>query len=530
MSQLLIQFTHVSKCFGTQTLFDGITLSISQGERFALIGENGSGKTTLLHLINEVLLPDEGQIQRSPLLSIGILPQEVLIPDQEISARQFILEGPLSQLEHKMTVLEEHLNDPDRLKEWAELHEEYERQGGYQCLPVEEVLHGLKIDLELDLPLAQLSSGQRVRLSLAKALIANPDLLLLDEPTNHLDQEMIAWLKEMLCHRKGAAIIVSHNRQFLNEACNRLIEIREGHLTAYGGSYDFYLEEQERLLARKMKAYEEQEEERAALKQKIRALSFAKGKPVPASDRNVMAYDRRGEHHQKSVQRTLDTLKARLEEIEAHPLQHPKPKTITGLTFPIHPLSSNVAIEFHGMSKSFGSKPLFSHFTRVLHKGDRIILAGPNGCGKTTFLKCVIGHLSFDQGTMRWASTAKVAYLDQEIELLPMDQSPLDYFAHHFQLSETDLRRELHKAGLGRVDVLRRPFGQLSVGQRKRLMLLVLILSKPNILLLDEPTNHLDFLTLEVLEKALLRFEGAMIAVSHDQTFINKIATDVWKL
>jgi len=527
MSQLLVQFTHLFKSFGSISLFEDISLSINQGDVFALIGENGAGKTTLLKLLTKAISPDQGEFSTAPNLTIGFLPQEVVVPDITITVRKFLEEGLLSELEKKMAVALE----KDQLTEWAELHEKYEHLGGYRRVPIEKVLTGLKLETHLlDLPLSNLSSGQRVRVALAKALIENPDLLLLDEPTNHLDAEMLEWLENALIAREGATVIVSHDRKFINATCNQVIELKEGKLNCYGGNYDFYLGERERLIERQIKAYEAQEEERTSLKQKIKAMTFSKGKPPPPSDRNIMAYDYRGGNHQKSEARRLDALKARLAAIEANPIQHPRHKSITGLKFAPVPLASTVAIELEDIAKAFGSKVLFSHFSKLLNKGDRVVLKGPNGAGKTTLLECISGKIPVDSGQIRIAPTAKIAYLDQEIDELPMDQTPLEYFENRFQLSEEDLRRELHKAALGGADLIRRPFASLSVGQRKRLMLLSIILERPNVLLLDEPTNHLDFLTLEAFETALLDFDGAILAISHDSTFIEKIATQEWSL
>lgn len=223
-------------------------------------------------------------------------------------------------------------------------------------------------------------------------------------------------------------------------------------------------------------------------------------------------------------------MKARLEEIESDLLPHPRPKSIKGLKFTESPLASSVAIELEHAGKAYGNKILFSDLCKSISKGDRILVTGPNGCGKTTLLKAIAGIVPLDEGSIRSAPTAKIAFLDQEVELLPMDQTPLQYFESQFNLSEEDLRRELHKAALGGADLLRCSFSKLSTGQRKRIMLLVLILEKPNVLLLDEPTNHLDFMTLEAFEKVLLGFEGAVVAVSHDATFIEKIATQEWRL
>lgn len=528
MSRLLVQFSSLSISFGSSPLFEEISLSVNEGELFALIGENGAGKTTLLRLLAGVLQPDSGDFTRASNLSIGFLHQEIVPSDPTISAREFIEGTCLSGLEEKMEAC---LEDPDRLEEWAELHERYERLGGYRQIPVEQVLSGLKLESDLlDLPVDSLSNGQLVRAALAKALIEDPDLLLLDEPTNHLDREMIQWVQTALKERKGACVMVSHDRKFLNESCNRLIEIDEGKLTCYRGSYDFYLAEREKVLARKMKEYSEQEEERKHLKKQLKATSFAKGRPPPPKDRNTMAYEKRGEKHQKSLQHKINVMKGRLEEIESNLLAHPKPKRIRGLSFFKTPLASSALIELEHASKAYGQNVLFSDFCRTICKGDRILLRGPNGCGKTTLLKAITGITDLDEGWIRTAPTVKLAFLDQEVASLPVDQCPLQYFESRFNLSKPDLRRELHKAALRGTELLDRPFSTLSTGQRKRMMLLAIVLEKPNVLLLDEPTNHLDFLTLEALEKALLAFEGAIVAVSHDETFIEKIATQEWKL
>ena len=526
MSRLLIQLSNISVSFGPQILFEDLSISIHDGDCFALIGENGSGKTTLLRLFAGLKSPDEGEVWRADSLTTGLLPQEVSIEFPQQTVRFYIEEGPFLQLEKAM---EESLSS-GRLTEWELLHEEYERKGGYRRVPLEAVVQGLYLQSMLDAPMQQLSSGQRVRAALAKALLNAPDVLFLDEPTNHLDAQMISWLQGVLSERLGATIIVSHDRKFLNAACNGLIEIRDGRLTCYGGTYDFYLKEREKVLERQIRAYESQQEEKTHLKQSIKALSFSQPKPPPPADRNRMAYDRRGECHQKSVQRTLTTLKGRLEEIERNPLQHPRPKTIKGLVFQSPPLISSVAIECDGIAKAYGDNVVFADVSRQLHKGARVIIRGPNGSGKTTLLRCIVGIEKPDRGTIRYSSGACIGYLDQEVELLPSQETPFQYFERVFHLTMTQLRSELHKAALPGEDLLNKPCSTLSVGQKKRLMILSLMLQHPNVLVLDEPTNHLDFLTLEALENALLDFEGAILAVSHDVTFIEKIGTEEWTM
>ena len=524
MSQFLIRVSHLYKSFGSQILFHDISFSIHKGDSFALIGENGSGKSTLLALAAGLISPDSGDIQRADCLTIGVLPQEVVIEDSDITARVYLMEGVFSELERKM----EKCLEWSRVEEWALLHEEYEKKGGYRRLPLEKVVYGLDLEPLLETSMGALSSGQRVRIALAKALIEDPDLLLLDEPTNHLDQNMIVWLEDLLRSRKGATVLVSHDRAFLNRACNRLIELKKGSLFSYGGSYDYYLEEKERLLKREIVSYEKEQEEKARLKERIKALTFSRKKPKAPSDRNIMAYDAHGEQHQKSLSRTLALLKADLEALEQKARPNPKPSTIKGLYFPSVPLSSSFVIEMENISKSFSGQVLFSNFSRTLCLGDRVILKGLNGSGKTTLLRCIMGEEKIDSGTICMASGAKIAYLDQEVQKIPMQETPLHYFEGRFNLLEKEIRSELHKAALSGAELLDRPFSTLSVGQRKRLMLLSLILEKPNVLLLDEPTNHLDLMTLEALEKALLNFKGAILAVSHDARFIEKIGTNEW--
>lgn len=530
MSRPLIQCTHAFKTFGTFPLFQGITLSVNQGEKFALIGENGCGKTTLLHILAGLQTFDDGKIQRANQLTVGLLQQEIVLTVPHQTVKDYILDSSLRELESRMAHLANNLNDPASLAEWGELHEEYERNGGYQTLPVEEVLYHLKMDLTLAQPMSSLSCGQRMRAALAKILINNPDLLLLDEPTNHLDQEMVEWLQTMLHARKGAAIIISHDRHFLNRTCNQLIEIKNGHLTSFGGNYDFYLEERERRIQNQIKAHELQKEELKLLREKLQSMTHSRRAHKSATDNNKLGYNHRGEGHQKSVQRNIENLKTKIDQIEKNPIEHPRPKSITGIHFDAPPLTSDIALSFDSVCKSYGDKQVLSDFTKTLHKGERLIITGPNGSGKTTLLAAAAGQIPIDSGSIYKASSAKIAYLDQEIAYLPSDQTPSEYFKLNFKLEEEELICELHKAGLGDFDIINRPFKTLSTGQRKRLMILSLILSKPNVLLLDEPTNHLDFQTMEALEKALLAFEGSILAVSHDPTFISKFASSQCKV
>ncbi len=522
MSQLLIQLQNTSKIFGPKRLFEGLSLSVSRGERFALIGENGAGKTTILRILAGLERVDAGRVQRGPSITVGYLSQEPFVDGSGQSVGSY-LQSDLRQIEQEMESLQNDLSDPSALAKWADLQEEYERRGGYRAIPLEEILRGLHIAIDLDRPLETLSSGERRRVDLAKALLGDPDLLLLDEPTNHLDEKSIRWLMGYLAQREGAAIIVSHDRRFINAVSNRLLELCDGALHWYGGNYDFYLEERERNLARQIKAYEEAQEEIARLKRDIAAMTFAKRKPSPPKDSNTMAYERHGELHQRSVQHRLNDMKDRLEKLELEALPPPRPKSIKGIVF-AESLPSPIAIEWENVTKSFDGKCVLANVSNRIGRQEHVVLEGPNGAGKTTLLRCLLGETLPDAGEIRIAPQGRIGYLDQEGDRFPLDQTPLEYFANAFHLTETDVRSELFKAGLSGQELLSTPFGSMSAGQRKRLMILSLILTRPNILVLDEPTNHLDLTTLEALEKALQQFPGAILAVSHDTTFIEKIA------
>lgn len=487
----LLSFHSLSISFGPNKVLSRLDLSVSRGEKLALIGENGSGKTTLARLAIGELKPDDGVLSKPSDLRIGYLSQN---PPQDLSLtlEEFLL-GDLLLLQKSLGELEKNL--PEKLSEWETLHEAFEKKGGYQA---EEKISKCLLALELDnIPLTRtlstLSGGELRRAQLACLLLKPYDLLILDEPTNHLDQKAILWLEDYLKAFTGGVILISHDRSFINNFANGLLELHEGVLRYYSGNYESYLADKKKELQDKLKAFQEQKEEIKELNSFIKEQSFSSKKPSPAKDRNIMAYDRRGERNTNSKRKKIHQAKSRLEDII--PMDNPLPKYYTGIVFHPTPLSGKLP---------FDMKP-----------GDKIILLGSNGSGKTTLLR----HLL----TFPFPPSAIIGYLPQEIHFEDDTLTPLAYLQSHFSLPEHELRSRLRRIDLFEDRLIHQPISTLSLGQKRRLQLLQLMLTNANVLLLDEPTNHLAPALIEELEDALKNFPGLVIAATHDRRFIEKM-------
>lgn len=544
MSYQLIKLADASKSFGPQSIFENISFIINKGNRVALIGENGSGKTTLAKIILGLEPLDEGSIEISPSIEIGYLPQEMDFENSKaVTVQDYLLEAQnqlKSRIERKREIEEELSKElsPEMqnslMQEWNDCHDAIERRGGYAWEHrMDEVLEGLGLThMGAAFPLSRLSGGQKTRVGLAGLLLSNPDVLILDEPTNHLDLSSLEWLEKYLLNYSGALLLISHDRLFINRIVNRIVELSRHtrQLSLYGGNYDFFLEEKKKALERTLKEYEERKEEIQSLKQLISAKTFAKPKQRAPSDRNIMAYDRRGERHMQSESRSIQQAKLKLEKLQREPLNHPIPKSYKGIRFQPDELRSDHAIEFQNISKQYPELCLFKDAEGSLSHGERVVLMGPNGSGKSTFLKILMGLISLDDGEVKIAPNARVGYLDQELSTFERQASPVEIFGKAFGLSEADLRSELHKAGLLFDGAFDRKICELSLGQRKKLQILHLMLSRCNVLLLDEPSNHLDMATMDNFEEALKLFNGAVLAVTHDRWFIERIATQIWRL
>jgi ATP-binding cassette, subfamily F, member 3 len=540
-SYQLVKLSSVCKSYGPKIVLDNVFLTISRNDRIAFIGENGVGKSTLARLIAHLEVPDSGTIETAASIRIGYLPQqlEIAVPEQTVG--EFLL-GRFRDLFHRKSEIEDCLSRPEcdeaqqqmLMQEWDRCHEELEARGGYdmeyQC---HIILDGLGLsDLSLSMRIAQLSGGQKSKAAFASLLLTSPDLLILDEPTNHLDIKSLEWLEAFLDRFKGAVLLISHDRKFLNRVGRHIAELSAfTHSFAfYTGNYDDFLEEKHQEAVRKIQEFEAWKEEKKALYQLIKAKTFAAAKPSPPKDKNVMSYDHRGERHLRSTSRILRQAQARLNELEGRNLSHPVPKGYKGISFDPLELASAVVVQATGLTKAYGDHLLFKNIDLEVHAGDRIVLQGENGCGKTTLLEILLGITPADQGIIKLAPAAKIGYLDQNLDRCSGEVTVGEELVKTFGLNEADLRNELHKTGLADEGLLQRKVKTLSLGQKKRLSLLNLMLSKCNVLFLDEPTNHLDLLMLESLEAALRTFPGTIIAISHDRTFTERIATSIWKM
>ncbi|MBJ7450211.1 MAG: ABC-F family ATP-binding cassette domain-containing protein [Parachlamydiales bacterium] len=451
MSQLIFKFHHVFKYFGTHPILENVSLTISRGQRIALIGENGVGKSTLIKMLMGFESTTHGVVDSSKSINIGYVPQS------------------------------SDAKEP-------------------------------------------LSGGQIQQKILAETLRNNPDVLILDEPTNHLDQTALTWLSTQLNRFKGTLILICHDRAMIESLNCQIWELHSCKIKIYGSKISNYLEEKENEKMRLLKEYEQHFENIKELKQLIKYKSFNKKTPKGPTDNNQMAYDKRGEKHQKSIQRIIQDAKNRLSQLESIKLDNPYPKGRKGIHFNPKRLRSNLVLSIHSWTK----EDLFHDVNLEVLNGDRIVLSGDNGCGKTTFFKTLLNQLSADSGKIKWSPTAVIGYLDQLLDQTDDDESFLNNLKHRFPL--IDHFKELQKFGILTNNASFQTLKSLSLGQKKKWVLLNLMLQQCNILLLDEPTNHLDWQSMDELEKSLLDFDGAIIAITHDHYFINRIANRKWRM
>lgn len=498
---------------GNPVLLD-VSCFLERGERVGLIGRNGTGKTTLLRLLAQLEDYDAGQIRMANGIRLGYLTQGVELPD-EMTVWQVasLALGTVMELEVTLRNLEALMGQPqimadqERLAkvmgEYTRVSAEFERLGGYEReVQVRTILNGLGLPEPVwGQPIGSLSGGQRTRVALAKLLLEQPDILFLDEPTNHLDVEAIAWLEANLASYQGALLVVSHDREFLDNVVTKIWDLHEHNLTAYVGNYSAYLQQKEEWAKRQEVLLRQQEREREQLEGLI-----AKFK---AGTRSTMA---------KSWEKRL----ARME-----PIQLSRKQRTMHLTIQAKRRSGNDVLQIQALSKAYPNKPLFSDFSAEVKLRERIALLGPNGCGKTTLLKILLGEVPADRGRLRWGASIDLGYFSQDLRLPEEDVSVLDSLLAGSKLLPAEGRNYLARF-LFVGDAVFQPVSTLSGGERNRLILAKLLLTQANVLVLDEPTNHLDIPAREVLEQALYEYPGTLFIVSHDRYFLRRMATRIW--
>lgn len=515
MAILTVQ--NAGKYFGHQRLFAGVSFLLNEGERMALVGPNGAGKTTLLRGIAGQVELEEGRVAIQPGARVAYLSQDPdLDPERTVLAEAETAFRHLQRWEQQLRELEAQMGQvapgPELealMVQYGRLSVRYEAAGGYEAgARVRTVLAGLGFTPDqFRLPTRALSGGQKVRLGLARLLLSAPDLMLLDEPTNHLDLAAVEWLEGYLKQVRASALIVSHDRYFLDNVVGRVLELEAGSLHLYHGNYSAYL------VARAQRQEQRAEEWRRAQEEAERLRAYIR--QYGAGNRATQAHDR---------ERKLERLEGRMQQLEA-PVQRRELK----LQFTPDLVSGEDVLKLDGLTRAFGDKVLFAGVTREVRRGDRIALVGPNGAGKTTFLKTIHGLIPPTAGSYWWGVGVERAYFSQELDQLDGSGSVLEEMLLIPGMTLFAARSLLARFLFRGDDVVNRPVRALSGGERNRLTLCKLVLSGANVLLLDEPTNHLDLEAKEVLEEALQSFPGTLIFVSHDRYFVDRLATQVWE-
>lgn len=516
---MLLNVEHLYKYYNGQALLKDINFTVEDREAVGLIGINGCGKSTLLNIITGREGYDKtpeglGSVNIAGKASIGFLRQNSgLNSELTIGEEMKNAFAPLLETLDKMKVLEKKMADGGDIDsishEYAELSSYFEARDGYRIdVKIKQVLNGMGFgSTPTDRVISTLSGGEKTRLALAKLLLEEPNLLILDEPTNHLDFETLMWLEDYLKGYKGAIIIVSHDRYFLNKVCTRICEIEQGRLTSYRGDYSSYLVQKKMNSERQLKEYEAQQKEIAKLEDYV-------AKNLVRASTSKMA---------KSRQHMLD----RIERIDK-PLMYTKPPKIK-LEYDIEPTKDIVRVVDCPLVVGEGAdkKELIKSLTMNVRRGEHVAIIGANGIGKTSILKLIQGIIPHEGGNISWGGNVKISYFEQEHAILDPHKTVLEEIMDRYpRLSEQQARSVLGAVLLTGENVFK-PISVLSGGERAKLCFAIMALNRGNVLVLDEPTNHLDLSTKEVLEDALAEFGGTIILVSHDRYLLNKVASRI---
>ncbi|MFS9216678.1 ATP-binding cassette domain-containing protein [Streptococcus mitis] len=512
---IILQANKIERSFAGEVLFDNINLQVDERDRIALVGKNGAGKSTLLKILVGEEEPTSGEINKKKDISLSYLAQDSRFESENTIYDEMLhvfddlrrTEKQLRQMELEMG--EKSGEDLDKLmSDYDRLSENFRQAGGFTYeADIRAILNGFKFDESMwQMKIADLSGGQNTRLALAKMLLEKPNLLVLDEPTNHLDIETIAWLEHYLINYSGALIIVSHDRYFLDKVATITLDLTKHSLDRYVGNYSRFVELKEQKLATEAKNYEKQQKEIAALE------DFVNRNLVRAST------TKRAQSRRKQLEKMN-----RLDKPEAG-------KKSANMTFQSEKTSGNVVLTVENAAIGYDGEVLSEPINLDLRKMNAIAIVGPNGIGKSTFIKSIVDQIPFIKGEKRFGANVEVGYYDQSQSKLTPSNTVLDELWNDFKLTpEVEIRNRLG-AFLFSGDDVKKSVGMLSGGEKARLLLAKLSMENNNFLILDEPTNHLDIDSKEVLENALIDFDGTLLFVSHDRYFINRVATHVLEL
>ncbi|HEV4405185.1 TPA: ABC-F family ATP-binding cassette domain-containing protein [Streptococcus pneumoniae] len=512
---IILQANKIERSFAGEVLFDNINLQVDERDRIALVGKNGAGKSTLLKILVGEEEPTSGEINKKKDISLSYLAQDSRFESENTIYDEMLhvfnnlrrTERQLRQMELEMG--EKSGEDLDKLmSDYDRLSENFRQAGGFTYeADIRAILNGFKFDESMwQMKIAELSGGQNTRLALAKMLLEKPNLLVLDEPTNHLDIETIAWLENYLVNYSGALLIVSHDRYFLDKVATITLDLTKHSLDRYVGNYSRFVELKEQKLATEAKNYEKQQKEIAALEDFI--------------NRNLV---------RASTTKRAQSRRKQLEKMER--LDKPEAgKKAANMTFQSEKTSGNVVLTVENTAIGYDGEVLSQPINLDLRKMNAVAIVGPNGIGKSTFIKSIVDQIPFIKGEKRFGANVEVGYYDQTQSKLTPSNTVLDELWNDFKLTpEVEIRNRLG-AFLFSGDDVKKSVGMLSGGEKARLLLAKLSMENNNFLILDEPTNHLDIDSKEVLENALIDFDGTLLFVSHDRYFINRVATHVLEL
>lgn len=532
----MLSIHNLNKNYGIQPILQNINFNISAGERLGLIGPNGAGKTTLMKILAGLELPDSGNVISTRLnLRVGYLAQGAEFSPEEtlrtaLTPDSTAQKDPAAEVESLALALTQ---DPNN----ESLHQQYDealRQLSADSFPPSLILEPLGLaDFPLDTPIAHLSGGQKTRLMLARVLLEDPHLLLLDEPTNHLDIEMLEWLEEWLNHFHGAALIVSHDRAFLDNTVNSILELDSAtHLIRkFDGNYSDYLDQKLLEYDKQLQEYQDQQDELAQLRRAakhIRSMTIMKkGGKADSGDKFAKGFF--GNRATKNVASRAKHIEARIDSLlTEEKVEKPRGSWKMKLDFVQPDHQSKDVLVTESLSIGYTPEtPLLTDINLFIRAGQRVVLTGPNGAGKTSFIRTIIGKIPPLAGSFRLGGATKLGYMSQEQELLNPNLNAVQSIQSICTMNETDTRNFLHYFLFKGDDALRLS-RELSFGERARLQLAILVAQGCTFLVLDEPINHLDIPSRERFEEALENFNGTILAVVHDRNFIERFASDVW--